>query len=106
MDDALPCGKTRGLLQLLRVSALRDVLEETQFPEVPCDGLRRPQAVPALVALGRGLRHLHLQIAFVLQVHDELRERRECKRQRQQGDRVICSDFFFSLSQERAAPNS
>lgn len=71
VEDAL----SRRLLELLRVSALRDVLQETQLPEVPGHGLRGPQAVPGLVALGRRLGHLHLQIAFVLQVHDGMAER-------------------------------
>lgn len=69
VEDTLSRGQTCRLLELLRVSALRDVLQESQLPEVPGHGLRGPQAVPGLVALGRRLGHLHLQIALVLQVH-------------------------------------
>lgn len=79
VDDTLSRGQNCRLLELLRVSALRDVLQESQLPKVPSDSLRGPQAVPGLMALGRRLRHLDLQIAFVLQVHDGTakRERRE-----------------------------
>lgn len=70
VDNTLSGGQNCRLLELLRVSALRDVLQESQLPKVPSDGLRGPQAVPGLMALGRSLRHLDLQIAFVLQVHD------------------------------------
>lgn len=77
VDDTLSRGQNCGLLELLRVSALRDVLQESQLPKVPSDGLWGPQAVPGLMALGRRLRHLDLQIAFVLQVHDGTAERRK-----------------------------
>ena len=71
VDDALSRRQNRGLLELLGVDPLGNVLQQTELPEVRGDGLRRPQAAHALMALGGRLRHLNLQVAFVLQIHGE-----------------------------------
>lgn len=60
VDDTLSRGQNRGLLELLRVFALRDVPQQSQLPKVPSHGLRGPQAAPGLMILGRRLGHLNL----------------------------------------------
>lgn len=69
VDGALSWGQNGRLLQLLGGSTPGYALQETQLPEVLSNGLWWPQAVPGLVNLGWRLRHLNLQVAFVLQIH-------------------------------------